>query len=231
MQARTVPQDVADAIVESWPDGIMEEFDSDESYFYDIREGLERDLLRIRDVAVRWQTSEPDYERYWGDDDELPPEYEFESYRMYFLAPQGDKFKFDTETDSQEIAEEEPFEEVTVKVAGHGWYGCNIAISLVSPFAVLNFSEFAEFEDVSEPIIETFACSIEEAAQVKELGPEELAKLEKLRNAIARVLKKHHLTLLEPGILDMPVPDLRADGDVFLEPPLVVGDAFFFRGV
>jgi hypothetical protein len=231
MQARTVPQDVADAIAESWPDGVVEEFDSDESYFYDIREDLERDLMRIRGVGEWWQTPEYYFDYNLDDDGELTAGREFESYRMYFLGSKGDKFTFNTDIDSLEIAEEDPFEEVTVKVAGHGWYGCGITISLVSPFAVLNFAEFVEFEDGSEPLIETFACSMKEAAQVKELGPAERAKLEKLRSAIARVLKMHHLTLLDPDILDVPVPDLKADEDVFLEPPLVVADAFFFRGV
>jgi hypothetical protein len=56
-------------------------------------------------------------------------------------------------------------------------------------------------------------------------------KMERLRNAIAAVLKKHEIRLLDETVLSIPVAGLRAGEEVFLSEPLRLFDAFFFRGV
>src|ERR1022692_1130889 len=56
MDANRIPEDVAAAIEECWPDGVVEEFDTDESYFCDIHAKLERDLRKIPGASLLWQT-------------------------------------------------------------------------------------------------------------------------------------------------------------------------------
>jgi hypothetical protein len=75
MQAKSnrIPEDVAAAIHECWPDGAIQEFDADESYFPDIHAKLERDLKKIPGAALLWQTEAEDDSIYWDDDDEPPP--------------------------------------------------------------------------------------------------------------------------------------------------------------
>jgi len=60
--------------------------------------------------------------------------------------------------------------------------------------------------------------------------PKAFQKLEELRSRIAEVLLKHGIEVLDKSVLDLPVPKLKAGEDVFLEGPLRVRDAFFFRG-
>src|ERR1039457_1906916 len=65
MDATRIPEDVAAAIEECWPDGVVEEFDTDESYCCDIHAALERDLRKIPGAELLWQTEaleEPDPE-------------------------------------------------------------------------------------------------------------------------------------------------------------------------
>src|SRR5580658_10574968 len=99
MDANRIPDDVAAAIEESWPDSVVEEFDTDESYFYDIQAKLERDLRKIPGASLMWRTEAEDYSSHWDDDDEPPPQPDFQSYHVFFLAPQGKEFEFETETE------------------------------------------------------------------------------------------------------------------------------------
>jgi len=54
---RQIPKYVALAIKKCWPEGVVEEFATDESYFHDIHPRLERDLRNIRGASLLWQTS------------------------------------------------------------------------------------------------------------------------------------------------------------------------------
>jgi uncharacterized membrane protein len=56
-------------------------------------------------------------------------------------------------------------------------------------------------------------------------------RLEELRGQIAAVLVQHRIEVLDKSVLDLRVPRLRPSKEVFLEEPLRVRDAFFFRGV
>ena len=51
-----------------------------------------------------------------------------------------------------------------------------------------------------------------------------------LRSQIAAVLKKYRIVLLDQSILDLPVDGLSPGEAVYLEEPVRVVDAFFFRG-
>jgi hypothetical protein len=52
-----------------------------------------------------------------------------------------------------------------------------------------------------------------------------------LRAQIASTLAKRRIRVLDRTVLNLRVPGLKASEDVFLEGPLRVLDAFFFRGV
>ena len=248
MDANQTPEDVAAAIDECWPDGVIEEFDTDESYFYDIHAELERDLRKIPGASLLWQTEAKDESTYWNDDDDAdePPPFspDFQSYHVFFLSPQGSEFEFKTET--EDLEEPDDFEDpdaelATVTYPGTGWYGCSIVVSLATPFAAVDFGEYAQFENgsTSTPDPGDFAyCGetgepVDRAASLREaVGESALATLEKLRARIVKVLAKHGVVVLDQTILDLPAPDLKSDTDVFLEgKKLTVGDAFFFRGV
>ena len=242
MGAQRIPPDVAAAIEECWPDGVIEEVDTDESYFHGIHARLERDLRKIPGASLLWQTEPEDHRAYWNDDDEPPPfPPDFQSYRVFFLAPPGTEF----ETETESLEEPDPLdpggELETVTYPGRGRYGCSVAISLAAPFAAVSFDDYAQFEDGSNfaPDRCNVAYSDEtgqpvdtDAATREALGESAFAKLENLRARIVKVLAKYGVTVLEKAILNLPAPHLKSDREVFLEgKKLTVGDAFFFRGV
>jgi hypothetical protein len=219
-----IPSDVAAAIDECWPDGVVAEFDTEESYFCDIQEALERDLGRIPGASPMWQTE---------------AEEDWQSYRVFFLAAQGEEFEFEAETEGPETEDPEQDARMTT-YPGRGWYGCAVGVSLAAPFAVVHLGEFAEFEDgtASAPDIEAYTYSEQTGERVEidvtyrdALGEDLFRKLGNLRQRTTAVLAKHGIRTLDPSILDLPVSDLMPDEEVFLEAPLSLRDAFFFRGV
>jgi len=248
MNARRIPDDVAAAIQECWP-GVVEEFDTDESYFHDIHAKLERDLQKIPGASLLWQTEPEDDGANWDDDDDGEPHPlspEFQSYHVFFLSPQGREFEFETETESMEEPEdpediEDPDGEIeTVRYPGTGWYGCSVVVSLATPLASVVFSDYARFEDGStstpDPGNRAYYSETGERVDLaapyrKALGESAFAKLENLRARIAKVLARRGVGVLDQAVLDLPAPDLRSDSEVFMSEPLTVRDAFFFRGV
>src|SRR5437879_5210015 len=63
------------------------------------------------------------------------------------------------------------------------------------------------------------------------LGSEMSLKLEILRQEVVSVMACHRISVLDESVLNLPLKGLRADQEVFLEKPLRVRDALFFRGV
>ena len=247
MKANGIPEDVAAAIVECWPEGVIEEFDTDESYFYDIHAALELDLRRIPRASLLWQTEANDDRAYRDHDyDAEPPssDPDFQSYHVFFLSPQGSEFEFETETDGTE--EPGPLgdpdgESPTATFAGRGRHGCSVTVSLATPFAAVRFANYAQFEDGSNSTPDPGNVAYHNdtgepvdlaASYRKDLGEPAFAKLQNLRSGIVKVLARHGVLVLDQAVLALPAPDLRSDGDVFLEgKELSVGDAFFFRGL
>ena len=100
MAARPIPAKLAAKISKCWPDGVIEEFDTSESYFYEKRWPLEQDLRKIQGASLRCQT-ESEEPHSWDDDDgDRPPPGcdEFQSYHVFFLAPDDPEFHFEDET-------------------------------------------------------------------------------------------------------------------------------------
>jgi len=231
MGVNPIPDDVAAAIEECWPDGVIEEFDADESYFHNIHAAVERDLRMIAHVRLLWQTPAVD-------------EPAFKSYYIFFLAPEGGEFESETETENfgPEDPEDPDTDVVTVMVPGKGTCGCSVVVSYASPFAAVAFCEYAQYEDGSDAtpdpcnfkyFDEQTGERTDPAAHYRNtLGEGPFAELEKLRAGIAKVLAEHGVVVLDQAILDLPASHLKADGDVFLEGKRIsAGDAFFFRGV
>jgi hypothetical protein len=249
MGANGIPEDVAAAIAECCPDGVVEEFDTYESGFHDIHAALEEDLRKIRGAALMWQTPPKDQSIYRDLDDgdaEPPFEQDFQSYHVFFLSPPGGEFEFDTETQGEEEPEdpEDPADTlgatVTVTYPGKGQCGCSAMVSMAAPFAAVVFCEYAQFDDGSDSIPDPANFvhftetgePVDDATHYREaLGEDTFREIESLRERIAAVLAKHGLAVLDPAVLDLPVPELRSDGDLFVDGTLSVKDAFFFRGV
>jgi hypothetical protein len=81
--AKRIPEDVAAAILESWPGGVIEEFDTEESYFHDVHAAPMRDLRKIPGAALVWQTeAEPDRAD-WHDDDDDDDSVSFADYARF----------------------------------------------------------------------------------------------------------------------------------------------------
>src|ERR1700730_8042906 len=122
MDTRQVPADVAAAV---------KEFAPDESYFHEVRPRLERDLRNIRGATLLWQTEEEEIgARSNEDENDGPlPSGEWQSYYVFFLAPESKDFRFEDETAG--IEEPEDQEQPTVDrghVSGEGWIGCAVGI-------------------------------------------------------------------------------------------------------
>lgn len=243
MSANQVPADITAAIRKCWPDGVIEEFAADESYFHEIHARLERDLRKIPGASLLWQTEGADADSAWDDDgeDEPPPDRDWQSYHVFFLAPAGKEFQFEDETEGLVDLDESGEEEGTAKTyPGEGWIGHAVGICLAAPMAIINPCRYAHSEDGSTmiPEVESFIFSDETGERVdtgphfqEVLGAEAFAKLENLGRKIAAVLTRHGVRLLDESVSDLPVPALTASEEVFLEKPLRVRDAFFFRGV
>jgi len=243
MGATQIPEAVAALIKEIWPDGMVDEFDTEESGFQDIHAKLERDLRKIRGASLTWQT-ESEEPVYWDDesDDEPPFDDNFQSYHVFFLVPDGDEFRYETETEAWEPSAslEEEEEWVETAVPGQGFTGCTAAVCLAAPVAMVDFSDRSDFADGTsggddiDPCIvsdETGERITPETYCRRQLSPEAFQKLDALRAKIVAVLQKHRLEVLDQTVLDLPVPGLKASQEVFLEKPIRVRDAFFFRGV
>jgi len=243
MGTSQIPPDVAAAIKHCWPNGVVEEFATDESYLHDIRPRLERDLRSIRGASLLWQTEEEEIGARWDEDqnDEPPPGDEWQSYCVFFLAPEGKEFHFEDETAGMEEAEDPEEEEwAETTYPGEGWIGCAVGICLAAPYAVINLCSYSRYDDgtMSTPDVESFIYSAKTHERVDTdqyhreiLSPEAFQKLEALGGKIASILVKHRIRVLDEPVLNLRVPGLRASTDVFLEEPLRVRDAFFFRGV
>jgi hypothetical protein len=240
--ASWIPPDVAAAIHRCWPDGIVDEFATDESYFHEIHARLERDLRNIRGASMRWRTRDTQLDARSDEDDELPLPDEWQSYYVFFLTLDGEACQFEDETAGGMEAREDPQEKGSETVCpGEGWIGCAVGISLAAPYAVMNLCSYSRYQGgtTSIPDVESFIHSEETQQRVDTdqyyreiLSREAFQRLEALRVEIgASILARHRLKILDKAVLNLHVPGLNASEEVFLEEPLRVQDAFFFRGV
>jgi hypothetical protein len=239
-EAVALPQYLADAIRQAWPDGVVETLGScDEAPLWDVWPNLRTSLAGIPGAHLLWERdpeSVLNLACHPDDDEEQedPPWQEgSRSYCLFFLSPTDKRFEFETET-------VEPDEDdIEQKIPGRGWMGCVVAVSFVAPFAAIGFDELEEFESGSrtEPDVEPHMFNVgggklDMEARYRELfGEEGVSILKTLQARIASVLKKHEITVIPDEDLDRPVPWLRADEEVLVGhqgEPITVQHAFFF---
>ena len=238
MATSRIPKDVAAAINECWPDGVVEPFATDESYFPATHPRLEQDLRNIRGGSLLWQTEEEIAAGWDIEKDEPPSSDGWQSYHVFFLSPDGEAFHLEDET-AGIVEPEDPQPDAETDHPGEGWIGCAIGVCLAAPYAVINLCSYWQYEDgtMSAPDVESFIYSDDTSERVDTdqyhreiLSQEAFQRLEALRRELASILAKHGIQVLGKRVLDLPVPGLKAGEDVFLEEPLRVQDAFFLRG-
>ena len=233
-----IPKHVAAAIKRCWPRGVVEEFPADESYFHEFRYQIERDLGSISGASLVWQTEEAGGTGCDEDDLDEPLVYDFEwqSYHVFFVSPHGEEFRFEDETIG-----DDPEDGTQTTYPGEGRFGLALTISLAAPVAAINASTCSWFEDGSIAFPDpscSFFWNDETGKTVRadeyyrdSFSQEMFRKLEILRQEIVSIMASHRISVLDESVLDLPVKGLRSGQEVFLEKPLRVRDAFFFRGV
>jgi hypothetical protein len=55
-----LPKDLAKLVEKTWPEGVVDGFDTSESYFCEIQDGIRAGLRRIRPAIAFWETPDPD---------------------------------------------------------------------------------------------------------------------------------------------------------------------------
>ena len=232
--AGRIPKELSAILEKTWRNGIVDQFDTEECYFHALHARIGEELRRIPGCAAFWETEEEEWAEEFGG---------FQSYHVFFLSPKGEEFRGEdettgyAETGEDDSGEDDPLEmpeEITVR--GERTEGYALGISLAAPVAVIQWSSLATFEDGS------FSAPDIQAADLAGEPPDEdgagrgysrtaLRKMKKLRNAIAAVLQKYHIALLDDAVPGLIVPGLRPSREVFLDKPVRVLNAFFFRGV
>ena len=227
-----IPRELVAAIKRSWPRDVVEEFDTDESYFHEIRHQIERDLRRISGVSLVWQTEDVDRGACDDEDEALPSYSEWQSYHVFFASPEGDEFRFEDETIG-----EDPGDGTETAFSGEGRFGISLTISLAAPVAAIGVSSYSHYEDggytIPDPMSslhmnEETGIVISANEYFRDcLGQEMFQKLEILREQITSIVALRHISVLDESVLDLPVQSLKADQEVFVGKPVCVRDAFF----
>jgi len=227
-----IPRELVAAIKRSWPRDVVEEFDTDESYFHEIRHQIERDLRRISGVSLVWQTEDVDRGACDDEDEALPSYSEWQSCHVFFVSPEGDEFRFEDETIG-----EDPGDGTETAFYGEGRFGISLTISLAAPVAAIGVSSYSHYEDggytIPDPMSslhmnEETGIVISANEYFRDcLGQEMFQKLEILREQITSIVALRHISVLDESVLDLPVQSLKADQEVFVGKPVCVRDAFF----
>jgi hypothetical protein len=252
-QRTALRRDVQEAIDRVWLDGTVElSFDSDGSYFCELYPKLSRALHRIRNARLVQEREAGGGPIWWdqSDPEEDPPD-EVErsrSYHLFFVSPDGRAFTFETEAESFEepelVTEESEEAEcggdlLPCRVPGTGRTGWVVAVSLVAPFAVIEFGDVVAFEDGStiEAAIELYGGT----AGGEPTTPEEHFRTSKgaayktlvsLRAKISEILEKCGIIVLPAEEWRKPAPWLRGGEDTLMGvegKAIRVLDAFFFE--
>jgi hypothetical protein len=247
-------QDVQEAIDRAWPDGIVElSYDPDESYFWEVDEELRAAFHHIANAHLLYEREAQGEPIWWGSDagDEEPPDEmtNSRSYHVFFLSPEGEAFTCEIETEvvtepefmAEEFEEgawgEDPLADRNSGTRRTGWV---VAVSLVAPFAVIEFGDRTSYDDGSGggAEIEPYAknedgewINLEEEFR-KAKGDQAYEILLKLRAEIRDILEKHGVAVLPAGEWRRAAPRLRGGEETCMaieDRPVRVLDAFFFE--
>src|SRR2546422_192591 len=195
-----IPRELVAAIKRSWPRDVVEEFDTDESYFHEIRHQIERDLRRISGVSLVWQTEDVDRGACDDEDEALPSYSEWQSCHVFFVSPEGDEFRFEDETIG-----EDPGDGTETAFSGEGRFGISLTISLAAPVAAIGVSSYSHYEDggytIPDPMSslhmnEETGIVISANEYFRDcLGQEMFQKLEILREQITSIVALRHISV------------------------------------
>jgi len=241
-----IPKQILHAIERVWPDGVVEiGYDLiEDSYLHELYPKLHRDLSRVKGASLRYEQKPEDRrpgEDDWDSDDSdwsdsLPIDDRTHSYHLFFICPDDKLFRYETET--EEPAEEDP--DVEEVVAGQGFIGCVVGVSLLARFAIVGLNCFDEYENGSHSCPGLDLCAWgEDGKRVtadqhfrSQVGEEGMRLLYSLRDRIAKVLASHRIRVLSQQEQQKAVPWLRAGEEVLKEEgPVTVKDALFFEAL
>ena len=229
------------AIARLWPDGrIAPAVDYEGSWFVESRPKLTRELKSIEDAQLLFER-EAEGEPLWGPDsnpEEDPPDdcVPSRSYHLYFVAPVGEAFEYTTESDSFSDAGMDGEAQSEV-VRGAGRMGLCVAVSLLAPFGVITFGDWAQYDDgsVTEPEIELAIQDINgdlldlEQHFLELAGEVAFTRLQSLRDEIAQRLESYGVTVLPAQEWRKPVSGPSAGDEMMFDSPLRVLDTLFFE--
>jgi hypothetical protein len=218
-----------------------------------------RKLSLIRGGRITYER-EPFPEPVWAEGDEPyedPPAFTdfVSSYCLLFLECLGDEMTYDAESetlseeleiddeDELNIGEEDESDEdespEIITLQGKGVVGCSVGLSLVAPFAAVDFNVMERFEDGSwsEPDLfpSVFIEGGEEPSGLSDhlknlLGASAWRRFAAFRKRIVKIVDSHGIRVLEEDELLEPLRFLRFSEDVIpLDTEPTVRSALFFR--
>lgn len=238
-----IPKQILNAIQSVWPDGIVQ-IDCDlieDSYVHELHAKLHRSLSSIKGASLRYERGaneqplrEDHRDSRWSDNP--PIDDNTYSYHLFFICPDDKLFRYEAET--EEPDEEDP--DVEEVVAGQGFIGCVVGVSLLARLAVVGLNCFHEYESGSHtcPALDICAWSedgerlIAEEYFRSQVGEQGMRLLYNLRDRIVQVLTSHRIAVLTEQDRQRTVPWLRVEEEVLKEEgPVTVKDAFFFESL
>jgi hypothetical protein len=251
-QTANLRKDVKEAIDRVWPGRIVETpFDSDESYFHEVHATLSMAFARIPHTRLVSEREAEGGPAWWDDADHEEGLINYtepsRSYHVFFVSPDGEAFTYETEIETEPESLAEDFEEAdwgedppVELVPGEGRTGWVVAVSLLAPFAVVEFGDMATFEDGArdEAEIEPYVLTadgkrIDLEAQFRKMKGEEAYKtLVALRAKISGILETWGIAVLPAEEWRKPVPWLRGGEETLMgveDREVRVLDAFFFE--
>ncbi len=142
-----LPQHIVDAIRRAWPTGVVESGDSDDDVLGNRYPELKASVSRIPGARIlheREPRPVPNSEEGSDKEADLPDWHEgSRSYHLFFVSHTDERFEFQTDT-------LEPDEDgIERRIAGQGWIGCVVGISVIAPFAAVRFDQMERFENGS----------------------------------------------------------------------------------
>ena len=255
-----IREDILAAIRRIHPGRIVDiDCDVDDSYLWNVYSEIQDGLSEIEGATLPYEREwegNPDWEgrSNWDDDEDswedLPMEEELiSSYHLFFLELTEVDFKFTIENDEDDEWEDDEDdeddwddEEGGRRRKGTGTVGCAVAVSVLTPFALIEFSDRVAFDDgsLSEPdifshVFDVGGEPVDMGAYFQEsMGDRTVQRLASLREDITRILKTQGVTVVPAEEAKKPVPWLRPEEGVLAGAAgeeLTVRDAFFFRSM
>jgi hypothetical protein len=233
-----IAKPILDAINRVWPNRMVEMgYDLlEESYFHELYPKLHRKFSRIQGASLRYEREAEEQGHDFRDDDSdgscLPMDDQTYSYHLFFLCPDDERFRYETDEEADEV---DP--DVEELISGEGFIGCVVGVSLLAPFAVIALNNFHEYQDGSHSCPELEVCALDKNGERltaeeffrSQVGEEGMRLLYQLCDQAAQVLESHAITILSQQEQRQTLPWLRAGQQVLRGGgPLTVKEALFF---